>query len=212
VLEAGNEIPDFELDPASEYVTPGRAVLRIDHSDDGQILLYEWDIDGDGSFEERTESPFVRTSFDSLGTKQVRVRVTDNNHVSVTKELAVTVVEPPEPTITVSPEAPFAGQTVRFEATDEGRNNTEIESYAWDLPGEAGFDRSGSAFTTAFSEKGFREVTLRVTDTHGLETTVTKTVQVQEVENEFLSPVISVLGVGALTGAGSIAIRRFRDS
>lgn len=61
---------------------------------DGQeIETYEWDFDGDGSFEVSTDSPTVETSFDNTGTFRVSLRVTDNQGVSATTSQTVKVVE-----------------------------------------------------------------------------------------------------------------------
>jgi pimeloyl-ACP methyl ester carboxylesterase len=45
---------------------------------DGQIVLYEWDLDGDGDFESASSTPFIETAFTEVGTKEVAFRVTDD--------------------------------------------------------------------------------------------------------------------------------------
>lgn len=45
---------------------------------DGEIVSYEWDLDGDGSYEIRLPSPQVEHAFSEASTHQVGLRVRDN--------------------------------------------------------------------------------------------------------------------------------------
>jgi len=72
------------------------------HDPDGEIISYEWDLDGDGTYELRTEEPKVEKAFDRSGTYLVALRVTDDDGATsqVSKELKV--VEPVVVTRTIN--------------------------------------------------------------------------------------------------------------
>ena len=68
---------------------------------DGQIVRYEWDLDGNGSFERDTgATPTVTHTFEALGglvdvrKRTVRVRVTDDRGGSDVDEATLTLLEP----------------------------------------------------------------------------------------------------------------------
>ncbi len=63
---------------------------------DGQVVSYDWDLNGDGSFTD-ARGPRVETTFATAGSHVVRVRVADDDGLSATGELAVTVMAPPAP-------------------------------------------------------------------------------------------------------------------
>jgi hypothetical protein len=58
----------------------------------GQIVLYEWDWDGDGIYDERTTAPVVRHSYDSVYEGMIGLRVTDDNQPSLSAECEAAVV------------------------------------------------------------------------------------------------------------------------
>ena len=58
-------------------------------SGDGSIISYDWDVDGDGSYEKSGET--VTHSYSSSGTKNVELNVTDDNGLSSTESLSVDV-------------------------------------------------------------------------------------------------------------------------
>ena len=60
-------------------------------SDDGEIVLYEWDWDGDGRYDWSTSHPQVSFIYESSGTFQVGLRVTDNDGAIDTTSMQVVV-------------------------------------------------------------------------------------------------------------------------
>lgn len=57
------------------------------------IVLYEWDFDGDGIFDLRTDQPVVRYTFTQSGTFKVTLRVTDASGFVTTISQTVSVLE-----------------------------------------------------------------------------------------------------------------------
>lgn len=77
------------------YVTRTGRVIELDGSGsyarDGVLLTYEWDFDGDGTYDETTTTPILRHRFDDEYTGLLRLRVTDSGgrHQVATTHLAV---------------------------------------------------------------------------------------------------------------------------
>jgi glucose/arabinose dehydrogenase len=72
--------------------------------DPGDVLTYAWDLDGDGDLDDGT-GPTASATYDSVGARTVRLRVTDVAGVSDTAETTIRVgTEAPVPTITTPAE------------------------------------------------------------------------------------------------------------
>ncbi|MGI8624061.1 MAG: PKD domain-containing protein [Solirubrobacteraceae bacterium] len=100
----------FTVSPSSARV--GEAVsfdARASGDPDGAIARYEWDLDGDGSYETDTgATPTTSRSYTTAGPRTVKLRVTDNQSPQgLTNETTRTlqVDAPPAPTPTPAPTA-----------------------------------------------------------------------------------------------------------
>ncbi|WP_162224325.1 outer membrane protein assembly factor BamB family protein [Halorussus salinus] len=86
--------PAFDRSPKSPEVDQSVTFDASASSDpDGTIATYEWDFDGDGSFEVRGET--TSHTFESTGEYAVTLRVTDGTGRSATTETMVTVSKSP---------------------------------------------------------------------------------------------------------------------
>ncbi len=147
----------FRLD-ASESVDP---------SPSGSIARYEWDLDGDGTFEEMTTAPTLSHAYPDNGTHTVRVRVTDDDGaVAVSDPLALTVTNRPPRVerIEWTPESPTDAEEVGFTAKVSDPDG-EVERWIWDL-GDAG-TAIGATPTARFPDDGRFTITLTVEDDDG---------------------------------------------
>ncbi len=89
----GNQSPtaDFHVhDPVAGQSATYHAEAT---DDDGSITQYEWDFDGDGTFEESTTTAQIQHTFDSAGDYQVTLRVTDDDGATETVTKTVSVSE-----------------------------------------------------------------------------------------------------------------------
>jgi tetratricopeptide (TPR) repeat protein len=76
---------------------------------------------------------------------------------------------PPVVTFTVSPAEPHIDELITFDASRSSDPDGTITSYDWDFDGDGLFDLSSEdpVVTQSYSTSGFKDVTLRATDTEG---------------------------------------------
>ncbi len=154
------------------------------HYANGTITKYEWDLNGDGTYETNTgTTPKTTTSFATPGTYTVGLRVTDSDGATGTTTKQVVVGSfPPVAKVTVSPTPALSGQPVAIDAsasTDQGT----ITDFKWDLDNSGNFATdTGSTpkVTTTFQTAGVHTVGVRLTDSQGLSTTTTVDITVLE--------------------------------
>jgi PKD repeat protein len=154
------------------------------HYANGSIVKYEWDLNGDGTYETSTGStPTTTTSFASAGTYNVGLRVTDSDKAvgTVTKQISVGTF-PPTAKVKVSPSPALSGQSVTIDAGESTDQGT-ITDYKWDLDNSGNYATDTGttpSVTTSFQSVGSHTVGVRLTDSQGLTTTTTVNVMVLE--------------------------------
>lgn len=140
---------------------------------DGTIALFEWDFDGDGTFDyTSTTSGNTQHNYQTVGDYQAAFRVTDNDGLTGTKELWINVNPSGSPTALASG-TPLSGSTP-FNVTFTGSGTDDdgvIVLYEWDFDGDGAYDWSSATTGTKiwnYTTPGFFEAVLRVTDDAGL--------------------------------------------
>lgn len=136
-------------------------------SDDGAIVKYEWDLDGNGTFE-RTGVQ-AATSFGAPGTREATLRVTDNHGVTRTTKISARIHERPSAVFTSTPLAPIVNTPTTLDGSSSSDDGS-IARYEWDLDGDGTFETDGGASPTTqhtFAATGPATVRLRVTDNDG---------------------------------------------
>jgi PKD repeat protein len=91
-------VADFTWSPQNP--NPGETVLfdaSASHDPDGYIILYEWDWNNDGVYEESDTSTTATHSWSDIGGHNVNLRVTDNDGATGTKTKSVWVGPPFNP-------------------------------------------------------------------------------------------------------------------
>ena len=182
------------------------------------IARYEWDLDGNGTFE-TTGQPASR-SYAASGPVTVTLRVTDAHGATDTATETITVTNTP-------PTASFTrshvdragggtgvdiGETVTFNASasNPGEAGDTISRYEWDLDGNpstgpGGFEvDTGTSATTSrtFTTPGSVTVRLRVTDANGATHTASQAVAVS---NATPSASFTITPVDQAGGAPGVA-------
>ncbi len=151
---------------------------------DGTITKYEWDLDGDGTYEvESATTATTSRSYSTVGTRNARLRVTDNVGASTVSDVrAVVVTNAPTASFSLSPNPAASGQVVSFDASASTDTDGTIVKYEWDLDANGTYEtNSGTTPTTSKSYTGPTTlmVKLRVTDNVGFSTTTTRSLEVQ---------------------------------
>ncbi|MFC7132467.1 MULTISPECIES: PKD domain-containing protein [Salinibaculum] len=156
-------------------------------TDNGSIVSYEWDTDGDGYYsdgDDPSDGETARVSFGSGGTYRVGLKVTDDNGNTDTYTTRITVDNPaPEPSFSYSPSTPNPDDTVSLDAGGSSDPDGSIVSYEWDTDEDGYYSdgndpADGETASISFDSGGTYTVGLRVTDNGGKERTVTKQITV----------------------------------
>ncbi|MCC7479555.1 hypothetical protein IT575_14020 [bacterium] len=152
---------------------------------DGFIVLYEWDFDGDGSYDEVNTLPTAQHTY-GIGVFQPVCRIMDDGGLYCVEGLGtITVTEtvPDNP-----PTADFFlnlhGKTqppLLVDFTEAAEDDNGVTLYEWDLDGNGSFELSGANLTNpsyTYTEHGTYNLTLRVTDISNQQATDTSTISV----------------------------------
>lgn len=89
----------------------------------------------------------------------------------------------PSASFTVSPQPLYDGEPATFDASGSSDPNGRIVKYEWDFDGDGEFEveTSSSTITKTLGERGYRQVTLRVTDNAGSTGTASRRIGVHDV-------------------------------
>lgn len=143
------------------------ASCSTDPSPSGSITQYEWDLDGDGAFDETTTSPTLSHAYNDDCRREIQIRVTDDDGaVALSDPLTVDVTNRPPriDRITWTPEAPTDDVEVHFSATANDLDG-EITQWFWNLGSETVVTESNPA--AEFPDDGRYTVLLTVQDDDG---------------------------------------------
>lgn len=171
----------FTADPASGSIPLS---VHFDASEsldpDGEIVAYDWDLDGDGTFD--AEGVSVDYTYEKYGTYAVKLRVTDNNGESNSATTDIVVSEGNRPTGTIQVDLEeedvlYVGKSYLFNAEDISSPNGSIENYEWEFGDGSNVTKNKSAQHT-YSKVGTYTVTLKLTDEEGATGQVASTIEV----------------------------------
>ncbi len=197
-ISVGNEPPQVEVDltPSNGQI-PLTVTFSATATDDDGIDSFEWDYDGDGEYDETTTSGTTAHTYETEGTFQARLRVTDTlgaaTEVTVpTLSVSALPAGSPSVTLAASPEEGDPPLDVSLTATAEDPEGEPIEQYDWDLDGNGSYDQSTTDGTllTTYSQIGTWYPRVRVTDAEGL--------QAEDVVKVYIQPSLA-LSVGTDT-------------
>ncbi len=151
---------------------------------EGPIAKYEWDLDGNGSYETNTgTTPTTTKNYPAKGSVNIGLRVTDSDGATATTTVGLTVQnKAPTASFTAAPNPVQTLTQVAFDASASADSDGAIVKYEWDLDGNGSYETNTGTTATAsrsFESAGEREVGLRVTDDDGAQTTATRIVTVQ---------------------------------
>ncbi len=174
-----NAPPSASFTISDETPAVGQAVTLTSTSADGDgtIAAEDWDLDGDGRFDEATGTS-VTWAFSRFGTQIVRLRVRDSSGAEMTATRTVAVNQPPSASFTAAPAVVIAGEPVAFASTSHDADGT-IARLAWSLDGDDVFDDgTTSTISRRYTTPGEVVVRLQATDNDGASMTATVIVSV----------------------------------
>ncbi len=151
---------------------------------DGRIVRYQWDFDGDGSFDDEGVEVEHRPS--AVGTASILLRVTDEHGLTgeVTGQLEVTGSGGGGSTLIAdfnhNPEEPLVNTSAHFDASGSSAGNQTITSYEWDFESDGTIDATGVTTDHTFTATGTYKVTLRITNDIGQVATTSATLLVSQ--------------------------------
>lgn len=142
---------------------------------DGSITRYEFDLDGNGTFEhDGGANPKVQRVFPP-GTTRIAARVTDNEGASSTVDVTLTVDtkavnQVPAATFKATPNPAKPDERVLFDATGSTDADGQITKFEWDLDGNGTFETNSGTnprVQRSYATAKVYNVKLRVTDNAG---------------------------------------------
>ncbi len=213
-LTFSNQAPTASFTATPNPVNTGSAVsfdATASSDPDGTIAKYEWDLDGNGTFE--TDTGTTKTTshtYATPGTVDVKLRVTDNNGGTATQTKTVTVSNrAPTASFTVAPSPAATRQTVTLDGTASSDPDGTIAHYEWDLDGNGTYETDGGTTATktnVFSTVGTLTLGLRVTDNNGATATTTRSLTVNSAYRTAILGTAGVSDYWRLDDTGTTAV------
>jgi plastocyanin len=140
--------------------------------EDPAIAAYEWDLDGDGTYNDASGREVKRT-FQTARVYEVGLITIDVDTTVNEVRKSVTVIpgnpasenQPPAASFVFFPAGPVAGEPITFVSTSSDPDSViPASGLAWDLNGDGAFDDAqGASTTTTFPAPGTYTVSLRIT-------------------------------------------------
>ncbi len=205
-IEVRNDVPQITAVTATRPLNEGQsATIDVEASDAGGELAYEFDCDGDGTYEVGAQpDPSTQCTFGDDGVYTVFVRVTDADGAMAGSRTQV-IVDNVAPIITgVVGEPVDEGDPAIFEISmtgDDAAGDADILSYEFDCDNDGRFEvgpqLAGTA-TCSFDDDGEFTIGLRITDGDGGSATGTATAVVRN-----LAPIISEIRVADTVDEGA---------
>jgi PKD repeat protein len=150
---------------------------------DGSIVKYEWDLDGNGTYETSTgTTPSSSRTFAANGEYTLGLRVTDNLTGTDTTTRSIKVgPQPPTAAFTANPNPAVVGGSIHYDASASKDPDGSIVKYEWDFDGNGTYETSTGTTAAAdrvYGTPGSFSIGLRVTDNSGTSATATVPVTV----------------------------------
>ncbi|MDO6820657.1 PKD domain-containing protein [Zobellia sp. 1_MG-2023] len=169
-------------------------------TDDTGVTAYSWDFK-DGNSSDKSDPLHT---FDSAGSYEVELTVTDAEGLKDTKTVSIRVDapanQPPIAKVGASTQSGQAPLTINFTGSNSS-DDIGVTAYMWDFKDGSTSNKSNPSHT--FDSAGTYEVELTVADVDGLQNKETITVNVQAPVN---NPPVAVAHANTLSGEAPLAV------
>jgi subtilisin-like proprotein convertase family protein len=176
VVTVGNLAPTAAIGALPAWLASGRTTT-LDGSGsadrDGSIATYQWDFDGDGTYDTLPLGAATTSYAFPAGSWTVRLRVVDDLGDATVTTRAVAATAPPQVSVAATPNPVRRGVPVQFSTAGSSDPDGTISAWAWDLDGNGSYETSGAAPTATYNAYGTVHVSARATDDHGVTTSTT---------------------------------------
>lgn len=165
--------PRIVLNQSTPYVNETFALDGI--STFGNITAYHWNYDNDMFTDANGAN--VTHSYETAGTRNVTLTVTDNQARTNSTDQPVRVIAHPGANFSLKPMFPKPGEEINFNGSI---SSGDIDRFEWDLNDDGSTDDTGPTVDYTFSQEGRYNVSLNVTDIRGESSELTREVIVSE--------------------------------
>ncbi|HEX8207773.1 MAG TPA: PKD domain-containing protein [Solirubrobacteraceae bacterium] len=174
----------FTMDPPE---TVPQRLVKFDAStstdEGGAITKYEWDLDGDGDYDDGSTAK-VERFYPAKAKVHVRLKVTDSDGLVDIEHQVLPVTVKPVAVMSSSPTnpAPQTGDVVRLSAAGSTDGDGTVERYEWNADGNDTFevDSQGTNYVdVTYDKSGTYTAAVRITDDSGSQATATTQVVVR---------------------------------
>lgn len=190
---------------ADEYEV-GEAITFTDNtipSKGTTIKSYLWEFgDSEGSTSTEQSPTFT---YKKDGSFTVKLTVIDSNDLKTSSTRTVRIVNPTKADFTLDKEEYFLGDEVRFIDASTTKGSTTITGWKWEFADENRSTSDAQNPTFRYEQAGSYPVKLTVTDSYGLTTSITKSVNIQDPSQIIATQWTALLG-GAVKGGSSPAV------
>jgi len=153
---------------------------------DGSIVLYEWDINNDGTYDYSSSSSTQSHTYSQQGTFTIKLRVTDNLGAATVATTTANISDTsPTANFTGSPTNGAIPLTVNF--TNSSTGYDQPLSYKWDFDNNGTVDSIAQNPSYTYTTPGTYTIKLTVTDFDGSTNVLTKVSYITVTANKSLS-------------------------
>jgi len=196
--------------------TSGEAPLQVQFTGeaidpaDGRVENYQWDFDGDGTFDDFSETtPNTSHVYENSGSYAATLKVTDTGNVTAVDSVQIEVSQAlPTAYASAVPLEGSAPLLVQFSGSGSDPDGSVV-LYQWDFDGDTAFDWanvSNGYATYSYTEDDVYSAVLRVTDDDGLTGTDTVSITVNP------APPVAIIRVDPPEGEAGSTVFHFDGS
>jgi len=173
----------FTIAPSASPLSLTPVTLDASGSSDpdpgGSVVRYEWDLDGNGTYEtDGGSNPVLNTQFTTSGQRDVHLRVTNDMGATSIVAIPVNVAnQAPVASFAVQNPPAIVGAPTTLDASASADPDGTIARYQWDLDNNGSYETDGATSKTiqyTFPASGTYTVGLKVTDNSGATSTFSK--------------------------------------